>query len=595
MAAQPTSKTINFYDKNAQMIMKRLYNFYTTGRLCDAELVIGNRSYLSHKLILRANSEYFKEHLTKTQDKVVIETEETFNKNAIDSAIGYYYHGAMTLKQFCEMVDIIKFAKLVKSERLESYCFFALENGVGKGNFRYAIEVGEYFEKHELLDRVQDYLMNHFLEAIRTEDFKYLSEERLLSVVQSNELRLLHEKQAFEGLQLWLNHDWDNRKACLESLLVKLRMPLVPVNYLLEEVRPMCESSLTLCNMLIDSITWHLIESSRKTLPLNAKARFPPKVCILAIGGDHVGISDIIEAYDPYTDSWSLFHAMESGLIKFSAVSLDGTVMWFGGERVNKIKIADPSGTLYFDASPNVKEAWSMELASKTVSAMPAMTKGRIGLVSAVVDRMVYVIGGSEEQKILTSISRWNPRDRSWTKMKSMMGERTLFAAVVHNDKIYVIGRYYKGNTMEVYDPKADTWTKLPAMKKHRDDCAAACWGDYIYAIGGVNGVSALCSVERYDVNTQIWDFVAHMPTTVWSGAAVAYHNRIVVVGGYGSSLSLEYNIETNTWKMLSSLVQKRHSHSLVLIPPEFVHNPDDKYWSSPKKILRPKKVKSES
>lgn len=56
---------------------------------------------------------------------------------------------------------------------------------------------------------------------------------------------------------------------------------------------------------------------------------------------------------------------------------------------------------------------------------------------------------------------------------------------------------------------------------------------DYIYAIGGLNGVTPLSSVERYNINTKVWDQVANMPVTVWSGAAIAYHNKIIVVGKF--------------------------------------------------------------
>lgn len=47
---------------------------------------------------------------------------------------------------------------------------------------------------------------------------------------------------------------------------------------------------------------------------------------------------------------------MESGLVKYSAVSLDATLMWFGGERVYSTDTIDPSGGLHYEKSNNVNE-----------------------------------------------------------------------------------------------------------------------------------------------------------------------------------------------------------------------------------------------
>lgn len=66
-------------------------------------------------------------------------------------------------------------------------------------------------------------------QATKTDDFIYLTEDRLMKLFRSNELRLANEKDAFEGLKLWLNHDWINRKQYVERLLAELRMPLLPI------------------------------------------------------------------------------------------------------------------------------------------------------------------------------------------------------------------------------------------------------------------------------------------------------------------------------------------------------------------------------
>lgn len=42
--SETSSKVIDFSKKNAQILMKRMYSFYTKGTFCDAEVVIGKKS-----------------------------------------------------------------------------------------------------------------------------------------------------------------------------------------------------------------------------------------------------------------------------------------------------------------------------------------------------------------------------------------------------------------------------------------------------------------------------------------------------------------------------------------------------------------------
>jgi Kelch motif len=159
--------------------------------------------------------------------------------------------------------------------------------------------------------------------------------------------------------------------------------------------------------------------------------------------------------------------------------------------------------------------------------------------------------------------------------MSPMLGERTLYAAVAHGEKIYVIGRFQFRNTVEVYDTKSNRWSVLPHMRHSRDVCMvwcssvaksyaqikysmsfglkrvyeslcscylqAAALGDYVYAIGGLDGVSPLASVERFHTITEEWETVANLPKPVWSADAISFHGKIFVAG---ELLYIESHIE---------------------------------------------------
>lgn len=57
----------------------------------------------------------------------------------------------------------------------------------------------------------------------------------------------------------------------------------------------------------------------------------------------------------------------------------------------------------------------------------------------------------------------------------------------------------------------SDMWELSPSMKHKRAGHAAVILGNSIYVIGGTNDTRILRSVERFDVETQMWFQVASM------------------------------------------------------------------------------------
>lgn len=62
--------------------------------------------------------------------------------------------------------------------------------------------------------------------------------------------------------------------------------------------------------------------------------------------------------------------------------------------------------------------------------------------------------------------------------------------------------------------------------------CSGVCaLGNYIYVMGGYDGTNQLNSVERYDVETDSWSFIASMRHRRSALGVTTHHGRIYVLG----------------------------------------------------------------
>ena len=87
------------------------------------------------------------------------------------------------------------------------------------------------------------------------------------------------------------------------------------------------------------------------------------------------------------------------------------------------------------------------------------------------------------------------------------------------DNTIYVIGGRTDNNnhtnSMEVYHGDTDTWTLLPEMKFGRRDFRCACFEDRILVVGGYIEDAATDRVEMFNISTNSWTEVSHLPSPV--------------------------------------------------------------------------------
>ncbi|MDH3646751.1 MAG: discoidin domain-containing protein, partial [Gammaproteobacteria bacterium] len=210
---------------------------------------------------------------------------------------------------------------------------------------------------------------------------------------------------------------------------------------------------------------------------------------------------------------------------------------------------------------------------------------------------LVYVIGaytGRYPNEIsVPNVYTYDPTLDQWNQGTLIPADRRRGSAgaVVHNNKIYIVGGIVGGHGehadakpwLDQYDPATNQWTILPDMPTARDHFGAAAVSGKIYAVAGRDsGISdsldhTIGATSVYDIETLSW---VELPVdsdipTERAGVAVAANNgEIIVSGGEGFGQAWAtveaFDTNTSTWTTLPSMPTARHGMGAVVVGGEY-------------------------
>lgn len=202
----------------------------------------------------------------------------------------------------------------------------------------------------------------------------------------------------------------------------------------------------------------------------------------------------------------------------------------------------------------------------------------------------IYLVGGFTccypNEPSLTHIQVYDPATDTWTEGAEIPETRRRggAAAVLFNDKFYMLGGNTNGHNggavswFDEYDPMTDSWTTLADAPNARDHFAAVIIGDELVAAGGRQTeqpdpfLNTVAPVDIFDFNSLQWRTGNDIPTQRAGVMNVPYGTEVIVAGGEVSENAVAYdivqayNVGTNQWRTLQSMLTSRHSGGAVVL-----------------------------
>jgi YVTN family beta-propeller protein len=255
--------------------------------------------------------------------------------------------------------------------------------------------------------------------------------------------------------------------------------------------------------------------------------RWSPAVAVYngkihVIGGDYL-VSHY--SYDPATNSWASLAAPPGNGISEGAATVVGNKIYaIHNPFDEQMKIYDPA-----------TNTWT------TGATMPVSP--RRGLSVVTVAGKIYAIGGADNSlNPFNTVQMYDPITDTWNSKASMPTARSFASAAVVNNLVYVIGGLGDSsvlNKVEVYDPVANSWVSRNPMLNPTYIAGCDVLNGKIYVIGGGDGINPLNLVREYDPATDTWRNLSPIQTARYQNVAATVNNKMYVIGGNSAAGTL--------------------------------------------------------
>ncbi|XP_078702857.1 kelch-like protein diablo [Branchiostoma floridae x Branchiostoma belcheri] len=507
---------------HALRLIESLDELRQRNELCDVILSVDGQDIPAHRVVLAAVSPYFNAmftHKVKESREYIVKLKD-MEANAIEEIVKFAYKGHVQVTQ--ENVQaILNAASLLQLHKVQDICCDFLKKELDPSNCLGIRNFAGTRGCFDLKNTADMFTQQRFEEVCQHEEFLQLPKEQLINLIERDHLNVKQEECVFLAVINWVRYDPETRADQLASVLEYVRLPLVSWEFLTkkvvaEELVSGREDTRKYLNEARQYHARHYHVDLRLSQVLNLRTcprlSFGQAEYIYVIGGETVGRETIrsVERYSPHRDMWSTVTRLSSP---------------------------------------------------------------RRGAGAAVIDKLLYVVGGSDGLWALRQVEVFNPQTEEFVPAADMLEQRSSVCVLSYNSRLYACGGYDGSSSLrscERYDPNYNEWTKIAEMSSRRSMAGIASLGVYIYIAGGYDGTSDLSTVEKYNTQLNEWSPVASMRSRRSMTGLAALNGKLYVVGGCNRSACLPdvemYDQSLDVWTALAGMCVPRSGVGVAVL-----------------------------
>ncbi|MCK4258919.1 MAG: hypothetical protein KAX49_08075 [Halanaerobiales bacterium] len=214
---------------------------------------------------------------------------------------------------------------------------------------------------------------------------------------------------------------------------------------------------------------------------------------IYVVGGMNDGsYLTTIEMYDPVTDRWTTMAPMLTPRATLVVGVVNGKIYAIGGGN-DKLM---PSGGGYEYTPLNIVEVYDPITNTWTQKAPIPTPRARFAV--GVIDNKIYAIGGIEpSHRAVCKNEVYDLETDCWTVAVDMPRARTFFGIGVIDGMIYALGGSSLDPTIDVYNPKKNEWSSEMKMVTPREALGIGVVDNNLYVLGGHRGDGATMNLNE--------------------------------------------------------------------------------------------------
>ncbi|CAO4371650.1 unnamed protein product [Caenorhabditis nigoni] len=516
-------------------------------QLCDVALVVESRKLSAHKVILAATIPYFRGMFTLDMMEASMKEIkiEDMNYETVDALLSFAYTGELRIST-SNVQSIMLGANFFQMQEVVQHCGDFLITRLHPSN---ALSIRDFCKlmnvDKNVTNKTEDFIQKHFTSVAKDEDFKKLSLEDTVTLLDSDNLYVDSEEQIFNAAMEWLKYD-KTRHQDAAKILLCVRLPLLSPTFLSSAVatNSIIKKDIPCRDLIDEAKDYHLLPERRQFLK---SFKCCPRACqripglIVAIGGlMHQSQSkSSVEIYNPIQKKWSSIEGVTTLRTRVGVAVHKRQVYAIGGfngqdrmdlvekfdyDTLNWVKLsplnrkrsalaaAFVSNRLYvcggYDGNHSLSTMEIYDINKNIWEPGPPMENQRSAAGVTVLGKHIYVCGGHDGMQIFGSVERLDTESQQWERIPSMIQQRCRFGAATYKGKIYVAGGYDGTSflkSVEVYDPIEKEWAPCSAMNMRRSRVSLVATNEGLFAVAGFDGENNLCSMEQYDETTDQW------------------------------------------------------------------------------------------
>jgi len=544
---------------HAISIVKTLSQSRKEGLLCDVVLIVDEKRYNAHKMILASCSEYFKVMFTsklaessKNEIKIESITSEIF-----DQLMEYFYEGTYIIDMY-SITDMLHASSLLLLKDIENQCYSYLRENINVNNCIQIKNLAESFSNKDLIFKSNEYIKKNFEKLSKEKELCNLGFSDFKSLLLSNDIICKSEDTVACVIEKWLQNRLQQDGNVIRTVLKSLRHPFLTQDGVLQFINAMKELDVkfdTTDYSKILSIETKLQSRSSKKLSINCRTSQKQENVLFCIS-----LNGDVYCYNVANKkSYQLTKCPFMG--QPGEITVHNDIIYLcGGTQNNAVLYNFHSSTLC-SYNPAI-DKWKIHC---------NMKNSRSKHCVVFLQDKLYAIGGTDlkNKSVKTSVECYDPVTQTWSDKPTTLTSRVRSCAAASEKYIYVMGGEsseggIRGlSSVEKYCPIKEAWTVLPELNHQRISSSAVYFNSKVYVFGGSNGVFELQSFEYLESNEKKWVTVV-IPYSSPISVSLVLDDKILAMGAtnWGDELCLQYSFVRRRgvkWKVLRDFIHNGH------------------------------------
>ena len=209
------------FETDHELVPKSFKEMRINRELCDLTLIVGEKQFYTHKVILAAHSTYFKIMFTSslqenTRNEIILKGVDPV---AVETLLKYMYEWTLIITEE-NAISVLALAAQWQMDEIVQLCGkFIIDYGLTVCNCIQMITFADVHGCSVLEKAARVWCIKNFADICQTSAFVDTSAEVLTDLLKSEFLKIQSEEKLMEDILKWFRHKPDTRRGDVEKML----------------------------------------------------------------------------------------------------------------------------------------------------------------------------------------------------------------------------------------------------------------------------------------------------------------------------------------------------------------------------------------